>query len=91
MANINLSLMNRYPRYVIFTVIALICIFLLLSVQFLPTPPPPPSHINGRPDSEDEQVWLHDKVKLNEKIYQRTISKRKELIKKFGPLEKIVM
>jgi hypothetical protein len=73
------SILQRHPRYVLFSGFLLLSTFLLLASQRAA----PPTQFYGVESVYEEP--LESRLNLAERIYQKTIKARKDLIRKFGP------
>lgn len=72
------SILQRHPRYAIFSGFLLLSTFLLLASQRSPSP----THFY---DVEVYDDPLETRLTLAERIYQKTVKERGNLIRKFGP------
>ena len=82
------SLFSRHPRYTLFTAFVLLATLLMLASQRSPPPIPNGLHMYDFPEDADP---LERRLLLSERSYQRMLGQRKELLKKFGPQNKLVM
>ncbi|TDL19847.1 hypothetical protein BD410DRAFT_791734 [Rickenella mellea] len=73
------SIFQRHPRYSLFTGFVLLATFLLLASQHAP---PPGFSGAGGPVADP---FLKNRLATSERIYQKLLTDRKGLIKKFGP------
>lgn len=82
------SLFSRHPRYTLFTAFVLLSTLLMLASQRSPPPMPNGPQMYDFPEDADP---LERRLLLSEHAYQRMLLQRKGLLKKFGPMNKLVM
>lgn len=76
------SILQRHPRYSLLSFVLLLVTFLLLASQ---RAPPSIGHYYDEFDYTDDQDALAVRLAQSERIYQRVLTLRAGLVKKFGP------